>query len=36
MGKIARKNHTSVSRLCKLNGIKSTTTLRVGRKIRVS
>lgn len=36
LGKIARKNHTSVSRLCKLNGIKSTTTLRVGRKIRVS
>ena len=32
---IARKHHTTVKRLCQLNGIKSTTTLRVGRKLRV-
>ncbi len=36
LGKIAKKYHTTVSRLCKLNKIKSTTILRVGRKIRVS
>lgn len=31
---IARRYGTSVSNLCKLNGIKSTTVLRVGRRIR--
>lgn len=36
LGRIAKKYHTTVSRLCKLNKIKSTTILRVGRKIRVS
>ncbi len=32
---IARKNHTTVKKLCKLNGIKETTTLKVGRRLRV-
>ncbi len=36
LGRIAKKYHTTVSRLCKLNKIKSTTILRVGRRIRVS
>lgn len=36
LGRIARKYHTTVSRLCKLNHIKSTTILRVGRRLRVS
>lgn len=36
LGKIAKKYHTTVSRLCKLNKIKSTTILRIGRRIRVS
>lgn len=35
LGRIARKHHTTVARLCKLNHIKSTTLLRVGRRIRV-
>lgn len=35
LGKIARKYHTSVSRLCKLNHMSSRTVLRVGRRIRV-
>ncbi|MBQ0057469.1 MAG: peptidoglycan DD-metalloendopeptidase family protein [Bacteroidales bacterium] len=34
LGGIARKYHTSVSRLCKLNNIRSTTTLRIGQRIR--
>ena len=32
---IAKKYHTSVKQLCRLNGIKETTTLRVGRRLRV-
>ncbi len=32
---IARKYHTSVNELCRLNGIKTTTVLQVGRRIRV-
>ncbi len=32
---IAYRNGTTVSALCRLNGIKSTTTLQIGRKIRV-
>lgn len=32
---IARKHHTTVSKLCKLNGMKETTILREGRTIRV-
>lgn len=35
LGAIARKYHTSVKKLCQLNGIKSTTTLKIGRKLRV-
>lgn len=34
LGGIARKYHTSVSRLCKLNGIRSNKTLRIGERIR--
>lgn len=32
---IALKNHTTVDKLCKLNGIKPTTTLAIGRKIKL-
>ena len=32
---IARRNHTTVSKLCKLNKMKPTDTLRIGRTIRV-
>ena len=32
---IARKYGTSVSAICRLNGIKSTTTLQIGRRLRV-
>lgn len=35
LGAIARRNKTTVSRLCQLNGIRSTTILQIGRKIRV-
>ena len=35
LGRIAINNGTTVNALCKLNGIKSTTTLKIGRKIRV-
>lgn len=35
LGKIARRYHTSVSKICRLNHIRSTTTLRVGRTLRV-
>jgi len=35
LGKIASRNGTSVSRLCKLNGISSRSTLRVGKRLRV-
>ncbi|MDE5707613.1 MAG: peptidoglycan DD-metalloendopeptidase family protein [Alistipes sp.] len=35
LGAIARKYGTTVSRICSLNGISSTTTLRIGRKLRV-
>ena len=34
LGAIARKYHTSVERLCRLNGIRSTKTLRIGQRIR--
>jgi LysM repeat protein len=32
---IAVRYGTSVTKLCQLNGIKSTTTLQIGRKLRV-
>lgn len=35
LGAIAIRNHTTVSRLCKLNGIKPTTILRIGMKIKI-
>lgn len=36
LGAIALKHKTTVSKLCRLNNIKATTTLRVGRSLRVS
>ena len=35
LGKIAKKNGTTVRALCRLNGIKETTTLQIGRRLRV-
>ena len=35
LSKIAVKYHTSVNTLCRLNGIKQTTTLQIGRRLRV-
>ena len=35
LGAIARKYGTTVTRICQLNGIKSTTVLRIGRRLRV-
>jgi len=35
LGAIARRHHTSVSKLCKLNGIRPTTILHIGKSIRV-
>ena len=35
LSKIAKQHHTTVNKLCQLNGISSTTILRVGRKLRV-
>lgn len=35
LGAIAARNHTSVKRLCQLNGIRQSSTLRLGQKIRV-
>lgn len=35
LGHIARRHGTTVTRLCQLNGIKSTSILRIGQKIRV-
>ena len=35
LSKIAKLHHTTVNRLCDLNGITPTTILRVGRKLRV-
>jgi len=36
LSKIARKHRTSVKKLCKLNNMKETTILRIGRRIRVA
>ncbi len=36
LGKIAQKNGTTVSKICKLNNITTKTTLRVGKSLRVS
>lgn len=35
LGAIARKYGTTVTNICRMNGIKSTTTLRIGRTLRV-
>lgn len=35
LGALAKKYHTSVSKLCKLNNISQTTILRLGKKLRV-
>ena len=35
LGRIAINNHTTVARLCQLNGIKSNTILKIGRRLRV-
>ncbi|MFT5778641.1 MAG: LysM repeat protein [Crocinitomicaceae bacterium] len=35
LGAIASRNRTTVSRLCKLNGIRPTTVLQIGRNLRV-
>ena len=35
LGALAVRYHTTVSKLCSLNGIKSTTTLRIGQRLRV-
>ena len=35
LGRIAIKNHTTVTKLCQLNGIKKTTVLQIGQRIRV-
>ena len=35
LGRIAINNHTTVTKLCQLNGIKKTTTLRIGQRLRV-
>lgn len=35
LGRIAARNRTTVSRLCQLNGIRSTTILQIGRNLRV-
>ena len=35
LGRIAKNNHTTVKKLCQLNGLKKTSTLRIGQRIRV-
>ena len=35
LSKIAKRNGTTVRRLCQLNGIKETTVLRIGRNLRI-
>lgn len=35
LGRIASKYSTSISKLCKLNGLKKTSILRIGRQIRI-
>lgn len=35
LGAIARRYHTTVANICRLNGIKPTTVLRIGRTLRV-
>lgn len=35
LGRIAKRNHTTVSAICRLNGIKPNTVLQIGRVLRV-
>ncbi len=35
LGKIAKRNHTTIKALCKKNKLKETTVLRIGQKIRI-
>lgn len=35
LGEIARRNRTTVSKLCQLNGIRPTTVLQIGRNLRI-
>ena len=35
LGAIARRNNTTVKKLCQLNGLKETSILQIGRKIRI-
>jgi LysM repeat protein len=35
LSKIASRYHTTVNNLCRLNGIKKSTKLKIGRRIRV-
>lgn len=35
LSRIAARNRTTVSRLCQLNGIRATTTLQIGRNLRI-
>ena len=35
LGRIAINNHTTVTKLCQLNGLKKTSTLRIGQRLRV-
>jgi LysM repeat protein len=35
LGKIAKRNHTTVKALCKKNKIKENTILRLGQKIKI-
>ncbi len=35
LGRISRRYRTTITKLCRLNGIRRTTTLRIGRRLRV-
>lgn len=35
LGSIAQKNHTSIRRLCQLNGLRETSTLSIGKRLRI-
>ena len=35
LSEIAARNHTTISKVCQLNGIRQTTTLQIGRQLRV-
>lgn len=35
LGRIAQRNHTTIRRLCQLNGLRETSTLSIGRRLRI-